>query len=298
MVVKETFSLLKGIPNILDLSAAEIKKYSIDRGPRKVFVVLELNKNRINHFSKNKVYSMISDLEKRKQVAVINLPEYSLHVSYNRPTKQIVLNLSPFNVDDIYSTEPDPKNLYTQMVYGILFSSLVNNKIKVKDNYFSVISGFFLSMLIGLFGKQYGLLATYSNRITELNFLVNCYILSAFFGITGKKSYRLASASSGFDYSEIENDLDTYDFSNIENFIKSLSNFGVMSGIDKYSFLNRTYKVTGLSFIPALEDLSRFISIMVCISMKGSNIINTFISKYNEDSFARIIEISKLIFKK
>ena len=47
MVVKETFSLLKGIPNILDLSAAEIKKYSIDRGPRKVFVVLELNKNQI-----------------------------------------------------------------------------------------------------------------------------------------------------------------------------------------------------------------------------------------------------------
>ena len=30
MVVKETFSLLKGIPNILDLSASEIKKYSID----------------------------------------------------------------------------------------------------------------------------------------------------------------------------------------------------------------------------------------------------------------------------
>ena len=181
---------------------------------------------------------------------------------------------------------------------GFYLDSLINNKVKVKDSYFSPISGFFLSMMIGLFGKQYGLLATYSNRITELNFLVNCYILSAFFGITGKKSYRLAGASSGFDYNEIEKDLDTYDFSDIENFIKSLSNFGVMSGIDKYSFLNRTYRVTGLSFIPALEDLSRFISIMVCVSMKGSNIINTFISKYNEDSFARIIEISKLIFKK
>ena len=298
MVVKETFTLLKGVPNILNLSAAEIKEYSIDRGPRKVFVVLDLNKNRINHFSKDKVYSLISDLEKRKQVVVVNMPEYNLHVSYNNPTKQIVLNLSPFNVDDIYSTEPDPKNLYTQMVYGILFSSLVTNKIKVKDSYYVPISGFLLSMMIGLFGKQYGLLSSYSNRISELNFLVNCYVLSSFFGITGKKSYRLAGASSGFDYHEIEKDLDTYDFSNIENFIKSLSAFGVMSGIDKYSFLNKTYRVTGLSFIPALEDLSRFISIMVCISMKGSNIINTFISKYNEDSFARIIEISKLIFKK
>ena len=46
----------------------------------------------------------LSDLEKRKSVVVVNLPEYNLHVSYNKPTKQIVLNLSPFNVDDIYST--------------------------------------------------------------------------------------------------------------------------------------------------------------------------------------------------
>jgi hypothetical protein len=298
MVIKDTFALLKGAPNILQLSNSEIKKYSIDNGPRKVFVVLELNKNRINHFSKEKVYSMISNLEKRKQVAVVNIPEYNLHVSYNKPTKQIVLNLSPFNVDDIYSTEPDPKNLYTQMVYGILFSNLVTNKINIKDSYYAPISGFLLSMLIGLFGKQYGLLATYSNRITELNFLINCYILSAFFGIVGKKSYRLAGASSGFNFSEIEEDLNKYNFSNIEDFIKALSNFEVMSGIDKYSFLNKTYRITGLSFIPALEDLSRFISIMVCISMKGSNLINTFISKYNEDSFARIIEISKLIFKK
>jgi len=297
MVVKENFTLLKSVPNILNLSATEIKKYSIDRGPRKIFIVLELNKNRINHFSKDKVYNMISDLEKRKQVAVVNIPDYNLHVSYNKPTKQIILNLSPFDVDDIYSTEPDPKNLYTQMVYGILFSELVTGKVKVKDSYFVPISNFILSMLISLFGKQYGLLGTYTDRISKLNFLVNCYVLSSFFGFDGKKSYRLASASSGYNHKEIEESLNSYDFSNIENFIKSLSDLGVMSGIDKYSFTNRLFRTTGLNFIPAIEDLSRFISIMTCISMKGSSIVNTFISKYNEDSFGRIIEIAKLVFK-
>jgi len=297
MVVKEKFILLKNVPNILNLSSSEIKKYSIERGPRKIFIVLELNKNRINHFSKDKVYGMISDLEKRKQIVVVNLPEYNLHVSYNRPTKQIVLNLAPFNVDDIYSTEPDPKNIYTQLVYGILFSNLVTEKFKVKTSYFPQISGFLLSMFIGIFGKEYGLLSTYSDRITNLNFLTNCYVLSSFFGIIGKKSYKLASASSGFDYKDIEDSLDTYDFSNIEDFIKSLSAFSVMAGIDKYSFLNKIYRVAGLSFVPAIEDLSRFICIMTCISMKGSNIVHTFISKYNEDTFNRILEISKLAFK-
>lgn len=297
MVVKENFILLKSIPNILKLPSASIKKYSIERGPRKIFVVLELNKNRIKHFTTEKVYGLISNLEKRKQVAVVNIPDYNLHVSYNTPTKQIILNLSPFNVDDIYSTEPDPKNIYTQLVYGILFSNLVTESVKIKQTAFVPISSFLLSMFIGLFGKQYGLLGVHSTKISKLNFLVNCYVLSSFFGITGKQSYKLSSSVTSFDHKEIEESLNNYDFSNIENFINSLSDFKVMTGIDKYSFSRRIFSICGLSFMPALEDLSRFISIMTCISMKGSNLVNTFISKYNEDSFARIIEISKLAFK-
>lgn len=297
VVVKDKFTLLKSVPNILRLSSSALKKYAVERGPRKIFIVLELNKNRINHFSKDKVYGMISDLEKRKQVVVVNLPDYNLHVSYNIPTKQIVLNISPFNVDDIYSTDPDPKNLYTQMVYGILFSSLVSGKTLIKDSSFIPISNFILSLLISLFGKEYGLLGIYSTNISTLNFLVNCYVLTSFFGIEGKKSYRLASGVSSFNFKSVEEKLDTYNFYNIEDFIKSLSDLGVMAGIDKYAFANKMFRTTGLSFLPALEDLSRFISIMCCISMKGSNIVPTYISKYNEDSFNRIIEIAKLTFK-
>ena len=298
MVVKEEFVLLKSVPNILNLTAKEIKQYSIPNGPRKVFVIMELSKNKINHFSADKVFGMVSDLERRKKLAVVSLPDYNLYVSYNRPTKQIVINLSPFGLDDIEATRPDPKDLYTQLVYGILFSELVTGQSKVRDSYYAPISGYFVGLLMGLFGKEYGLLGTYSSNITKLNFLVNCYILSAFFGITGKRSYKLASASSGFNFKGIEEDLDTYDFSNIENFIKALSSFQVMTGIDKYSFTNKLFRVGGLNFLPALEDCARFISIMTCISMKGSGLIHTYLSKFGEDSFFRIIEISKIMFKK
>src|SRR5208283_4736484 len=101
MIVKETFTLLKGVPNILQLPHKEIVQYSIDKGPRKLFVVLELHKDRIKHYTKDSIFSIISDLEKRKKLAIVNLPDYSLHVSYNQPTKQIVINLSPWDVDDI-----------------------------------------------------------------------------------------------------------------------------------------------------------------------------------------------------
>jgi hypothetical protein len=297
MVVKQEFTLLKNVPNILKLSASDIKKYSIERGARKVFVVLDLSKSKIKHFTTDKVFGLIGNLEKRKKVAVVNIPDYNLYVSYNAPTKQIIMNLSPFNVDDIYPSQPDPKDLYTQLVYGILFTNLVTETIKLKDSYFTPISGFLLSLLMGLFGKEYGLLGVYSSNITKLHFLVNCYVLSSFFGITGLRCYKLAGVSSGFDYNSIKNNLDTYDFSNIEHFIKSLSDLNVMTGIDKYSFTNKLFKVGGINFLPALEDCSRFISIMTCISMKGSGLIPTYLSKFGEDNFLRVIEISKTIFK-
>lgn len=296
MVVKENFILLKSVPNILSLKASEIKNYSIDKGQRKVFVVLELNKAKINHFTKDKVYNIITDLNRSKRLAVVNIPDYNLYVSYNRPTRQIVLNISPYNVDDI-DMRIDPKDLYTQVVYGILFTNLITEKVKLKDSYFAPISGFLLSLFMGLFGKTYGLLGTYSINISKLNFLVNCYVLSAFFGITGTRSYQLAGTSSGFDYKQIEESLKGYDFTNIESFIKSLSNFSVMPGIDKYSFTSTLFKVGGINFLPAFEDLSRFISIMTCISMKGSSLVPAYLSKYGGDSFGRVIEISKLIFK-
>lgn len=296
VTIKENFVLLR-LPNLLNLSKKEINEYSIQNGVRKAFIVLELNKNKFNHFTKEKVFSLISTLEKRHTVVVINHPNYNLHVTYNKPTKQIVLNLSPFNIDDIYATEPDPKNLYTQIVYGYLFKNLIESKDKIKTTYYMPISNFLLSMLISLFGKEYGLLSTYSSNIATLNFLVNYYILASFFNVTGKQGYKMASTVSMFDYKEIEDTLNTYDFTNIENFIKSLSTFGVMPGIDKYSFTNKFLKNAGISFLPALEDFSRFVCVMTCISMKGSNIVPTFISKYNEDSFMKIVEISKLFFK-
>ena len=70
-----------------------------------------------------------------------------------------------------------------------------------------------------------------------------------------------------------------------------------MTGIDKYSFTNKIFKVGGINFLPAIEDCSRFICILTCISMKGSGLIPTYLSKFGEDSFAKVIEITKTIFK-
>lgn len=298
MIVKQQFDLLKGVDNVLYLSKSEINKYSVENGARKVFVVLELMKNRINHYTKDKVFDKITKLSERKYFHVVNIPSYPLPISYNVPTKGIVLNLSPFGIDDIQTDKPGVFNLYALMVYAIVFSDLVSQKMKVSDKYSAVIASYFVSVLIRLFGKQYGLLGSFATEIPKMKFLTNLFILDSFFGIKGNDAYKKAATASAFNYKEDIDKLNKYDFSNINNFILSLSDFGVMPNINKHIFAAKTLRFFGINVMPAFEDCSRFIATLTTSEIKGSNIVSTYLSKYNERDFLKILEISKVIFKR
>ncbi len=298
MIVKEKFDLLKGVDNIINIPSTRIKSLEIEKGQRKLFVVLELMKNRINHYTKDAIFNLITGIEARKKIHVVVYPTYSLSVSYNKPTRGQVLNLSPFGVDDILSTKPGPQNLYALLVYSIIFSDLVSGKFKVSNKYSSPITNYFVSILLRLFGKEYGLLGSFSSEIPKLKFLTNAYILGSFFWITGTPGYNRAAAASAFDYKEIKDKLKRYDFKNINDFILSLSELGVMPNLNRHNFTARILRQFGFSFLPALEDLSRFIATMATSDIKGSNVISTYLHKYNDRDFNKIIEISKALFKR
>jgi hypothetical protein len=298
MVVKEKFTLLKNVPNVLHLSHNTIKAHSVSAGTRKVFVVLEMLKDRINHYTKDRVFTLISDTRKRdKTLAVVKMPNYILPVSYNVTTKQIILNITPFDTDDLYPTKPDPINIYASIVYGICMADMVNGKAKIPESYFGPISSYLLSMFIRVFGKEYGLLGMYATEINKLKFLICCYIMTSFFGMSGKEVYTKATTASAFDYRDIKDKLDTYNFENIEDFIKALSELKVMPGLNRFHFTERLYRFLGVGFLPALEDLSRFVSVLTVSAITGSSVVPTFIYSYNEGEFNKIIDISKGIFK-
>lgn len=298
MIVKQKFDLIKGVDNVLHLSKNDIEKFSIENGPRKVFVILDLMKNRINHYTKDKVFKTISELNKRQYLHIVNMPKYILPVSYNIPTKGIVINLAPFGIDDVETSKPGPFNLYALMVYSIVFSDLASNKVKLSAAYAPVISSFLDSVLIRLFGKEYGLLGSFSTQIPKMKFLTGLYVLSSFFGIKGNEAYKKAAISSAFNYKGIEGNLSNYDFSDINDFIKALSEFGVMPNINKHLFASKCLRFFGLNVMPAFEDCSRFIATITTSDIKGSNVVSTYLSKYNEKEFTKLLEISKTIFKR
>ena len=298
MMIKQKFDLLRGVENVIKVSGSTVSRALVANGPRKIFVTLELERARINHFTKDKVFKLISGIQARKHVSVVKFDKYALPITYNVPTKSMIINISHFGVDDILSSKPGPINLYALMVYGTTFSDLVSGKLKVSDRYSSVMADYLTSLLIRFFGKQCGLLGSFSSEIVKLKFLTNCYVLGSFFGMTGLGAWRRASAASSFSYKDIEDKLKRYDFTTINDFITSLSETGVMPNINRHLFAGKVLQMLGLNFMPALEDLSRFISILTTADVRGSNIVPTWISKYNERAYQSILEISKNIFKK
>ena len=160
IIVKDKFGLIKGVPNVLHLSEGQIKTHRVQNGVKNLTFVLQLFRNRINHFTKDYVFEVLKNCEKEKNIELINLPTYNLYTSYNVPTKQMIINIAPFpsGIDNIYPNEPDTKNVYACVVYAICFNNLVTGKYPLNESYVSTIVNYFLTLFIRLFGKEYGLL--------------------------------------------------------------------------------------------------------------------------------------------
>jgi hypothetical protein len=297
MIIKKEFELLKGTKNIISFSSGVMKAKSVEGDVLNLVRTIKLIENRINHFTLKRVSKITENLKVAKNnIHVVNNMDYQLPVTYNTSTKKIVINLQPFDVDEV--AKLDPINVYACLAYGICLRNLTTGKYKIKSDYFVQISNWLNTIFVMVFGKDYGLLGSYSHEVNKLKFLIACYVLNSFFGIKGNTAYKKAAALSPVDYKSIVNDLNKYDFSKISDLIRSLSEQRVMPGLTKLTFVKKIYPLLSVNFFPALEDISRFFSVIVTASIRGSNIVPTFISKkYNIDAFEKLLVIGQTIFK-
>ena len=147
MNIKTAFKLIRGTPNILNLSPTVVNSYQKEENsPRHVFAVLELKKKSIKHFTIPTIFDLISDLKKRDQIQVVNFDQYPLPVTYNKPTKGMIINLKPFEVSEIANMSPN--DLYASLVYSYAFSQLATKRFKISDGHAKVIVDYLLSFFI------------------------------------------------------------------------------------------------------------------------------------------------------
>jgi len=153
MLVKKTFRLVGNAPNVLHLNRNVLGAYlDKENSPRHIFVALELKKSSFKHFTRDAIFRLISDTKKREIIKAISI-DYPLPVSYNEPTKDLVINLKALNATTIGQLHPN--NLYASLVYAYSFASLVTGSYTVSDSYASVIVRYLLSFLVQVFGKEF-----------------------------------------------------------------------------------------------------------------------------------------------
>jgi hypothetical protein len=280
------------------MSKGDLDSLKIELGPRKMFVILEMTKGTIAHYTKDRIFNLLTSIKEReKKLAVVNMPEYAFHVAYNKPTDSIMINLSAFGVKDI-TTKPSPQNLYACMVYGIVLQDLITGSQQIKYTFAKSFVDYISAILLRAFGKKYGLLGSFSNKIAWLKFLVACYILSSFFGIEKGELFKKAIQIVPFEYRPVEQHLVRYDFSNINDFLLCLSELQVFPNINRHLFVSEIIKKYQFTFLPAIEDIARFVAIISASEVKGTEIVPTYLDKYQADAYQNILQITRAIFKR
>lgn len=295
MKVKETFKLVSNVPNILNLSESIVRSfYNEENSPRHVFAILELKKQSIVHFTSKKIFNLISNIKQRDSVQIINF-DYPLPVSYNPPTKGLIINLKPFEVQEIINMSPN--DLYASLVYAYSFEKLVTKKFKISESYANIIVNFLLSFYVKAFGRKYGLVGIYSSGIPKLKFLIACYILASFFGHqVNKKLFTNASKLAPYMYHTEIDQLQKYDFSNIDQFIKAVSDLKVMPGLSVALFTTTLYRFYGINMLVALEDCSRFFSVILTSSVPGNRVVPRYLIQVNQKEYFKLVEIMRKLF--
>jgi hypothetical protein len=293
MKIKETFSLLKGVPNILNLSKNQIQDASIEGNtPKHAYVALELKKNIIRHFAFDKILEYVKNVKTSNDLGIIINEQYPLVVSYSHKANSKIVNISPFNVKDL--ARVSYMNLYGSIVYAYTFDSLINGRLRIPDNMVKVISNFWFSFFVQVFGRDYGMTGTYSSKLPGLKFLITAYLLIAFFGRKQDKStYRLAKQYSGYQYEDKEDVLKRIDLSDFREFIQSLSLTETMPGFNVIKFTTKIMRIFDPQILPGFEDLSRFMSLIMTSSIAQQNIAKPFIHKYNQEAYMTMLNYMK-----
>ena len=293
MIIKDKFKLINNVDNITNIPKYTMKaNQKEENSPRHVFTFLMLKRGSIKHFAKDKIFKFISDKKARDQLEVVNLEQYPLSGTFNKPTRGMVLNLKPFDVSEVANLSPN--DLYAGVLYTYVFNRLVTGKVKIPDIYAKSIVNFLTSMFVRVFGKEYGLTETYAGSIPKLKFLLSCYIHASFFGHPVNQSLlQKATSVAPFMYREMESQLLKYDFTDITQFLKALSDMKVMPGIKVYGFTAKIFRFFKIDMLAALEDLSRFLCTIMASSVTGSSKFPSFISKYNEKEYKNILELTR-----
>ena len=296
MFVKKSFRLVGGATNSLNIPSKTINELIQEENtPKNIQAFLELKKNSIKHFAKDRIYNLLSNPKEVKLIQAITIEEYPLSVSYNSANEGLIINLKPFNVKEISNLNPN--DLYASIVYAFSLSKLLTGKFVIQEAYAKVIVNYLLSFYVQVFGKAYGLVGIYSKNIPKLKYIIACYVLSSYFGYeTDSNLFKKAATLAPFDYKDDLEILNTLNFYQIGQFVTAISDLKVMPGLNLTKFTSTLFRYFNVHVLAGVEDFSRFLAVILTSSIAGNSIAPKYLYKYNDGEFMKMIEMLRRMF--
>lgn len=291
-MVKEKLSLLADASNVLNLPQSTISAHSIPEDD--ILQIVDTTKLFLrkvgSHWSKSIIEKQLSN--NFEKYDFVSLPKYSLPGVYNKREKRIVCNLHVFGRRSILNV--DSRDIYSVLLYSYLCTYFTIKK--VPSNLSDSIADYMSSIYIRLFAKRYGLIGSFVDELPKLRFLVSLYVYVSFFGIQQNRAYLKAGTISKVKLNSFDLDLDNYDFTEIRQFIKCLSDSGVLHGMSTHEFASSIIRIfNGPISIAMFEDIMRFMATLGASTINSTTIFPQGMDRYHPQLYSRIIKVFERI---
>jgi hypothetical protein len=284
---KEKLVFLDNATNIFDFPQGTVDAFALsDEEVQKIAATLKLFSGKAkDHFANKAILRQVENGFKNYDFAQIK--KYPLPASFNTRTKKITVNMAVWGRKDILNIPP--QDLYAVVVYGFVSAYYTVKPIQEKD--IGLISDFMASIFIRMFAKKYGLVGSYSDEIPKLRFLISVYVMRSFMDMPISRAYVKASHLAKTTKSAFQINLDDYDFYDGRDFIKSLSDSGVLHGMTTYEFASRIIRAFGPSSLPMFEDGMRFMATIAGSSILGTTMFPISLQRYSPKLYDKTITI-------
>ena len=279
-IPKKELSLLNNMDNVLNTSQSTINGFKIDEFDyENIIRTITLLLHRVNHFSSS---LMVRKTEEGfKDIDFVRFIKYSLPATYNIKTGRVIINIQDFGKKEV--TNIDPRSLYATIFYGYLTKLYTLKPLPIKENI--TVCDYVSDMIAQMFGKKYGILASYQDMLPKLRFVVICYILTSFFGVPQHNTYNRATRG-GASLKDFNIDIKDYDLRDTKEFIKLLSDT-VFNGISVATFVSFILKNKnlGIRAIPMFEDEMRFMATIGVSTLPSGGMYPPYLATYNRNMY-------------
>ncbi len=284
-IPKKNFSLLKNVPNIVSLPQSTIDTIKLDEYDiNTIHQMLKLLLPRINHFSTNlmekKLQNYFSDID------FVRFRNYPLVATFNEKTNRPIVNVNVFGKKEVSNIEN--RSLYSAILYAYLCKLFTLRPLKIQT--YEDVSLFLSNMIMKIFGKKYGIMASYEDMIPKLQFIITSYVLVSFYNQKQQNVYSKAS-KYGASIKDFNVDINQYDLSDSKILIKLLSESGVFPGMLLIDFVASIVNRYGVLMIPFFEDEMRFMATLGASSMATGGLFPPYIEQFQKTIYIKLIKI-------